>query len=167
MIPSLVLITSLLRGSGSHPWMFHQETGLPCRVRKSCEFRCKKLLPPAQLFIFFAIIAYVACWGASKSCSLNDVQEKNPFSSEFSLPGERSAEGALLLLQPPAVQLLPLPGHLPLPPLLSPPISPPLSLPVPLPHLPLSLPPPSDQSLDKSDCCHREWTLPENYITII
>ena len=27
----------------------------------------------AQLFIFFAIIAYVACWGASKSCSLNDV----------------------------------------------------------------------------------------------
>ena len=49
VIPSLVLITSLFRGSGSHPWMFHQETGLPCRVRKSCEFRCKKLLLPCEL----------------------------------------------------------------------------------------------------------------------
>ena len=28
---------SMFRGSRSHPWLFHQATSLPCRVRKSCE----------------------------------------------------------------------------------------------------------------------------------
>ena len=35
----LSLHFSMFRGSCSHPWLFHQETSLPCRVRKPCKFR--------------------------------------------------------------------------------------------------------------------------------
>ena len=79
--------------------------------------------------------------------------------------GERSSEGAVLLLQPPTVQLLPLLlCLLPLLALINSALSPSApSLPSPLPALNI-LVDHHDQDLDKVDCCYyckREWTLPE------
>ena len=79
--------------------------------------------------------------------------------------GEWSSEGAVLLLQPPTVQLLSLLlRHLSLLTLINSALSPsPPSLPSPLPALNI-LVDHHDQDLDKEDCCYyykREWNLPE------
>ena len=70
-------------------------------------------------------------------------------------PGERATEGAVLLLQPPTVQLLPLLlCLLPLLPLINSALSPsPPSLLSPLPALNI-LVDHHDQDLDKVDCCY-------------
>ena len=48
-----ILTFFVFRGSCSHPWLFHQTTSLPRRVRKSCEFRCEKIV----LFVYVNLVA--------------------------------------------------------------------------------------------------------------
>ena len=43
----------MFRRSCSHPWLFYQTTSLPRRVRKSCEFRCEKIV----VFVYVNLVA--------------------------------------------------------------------------------------------------------------